>query len=277
MTDAPDTTVAPVTPAASTPAPAWIDTLTPESQAIARVKGWDSADKAIAGYGHLEKLARGDEKTLLRLPGANATPEERAAFSRQLGVPDKPDGYEIKLPENFTDPEFGKTLAPLLHEFGIPKASGEAFAAKAATVIQQAQAAQIQAENAEFAAAETALKSKWSDKFDQNVEIAKRAAKTFGVSDIVIDQMETKAGFAGVMEFLYHVGLKTGEGAFIDGGAGGPSASADTHDSLMAERNRLYGDPAWAKRYHANEPTARNEAKALNAKIDAMRAKMQGT
>jgi hypothetical protein len=69
----------------------------------------------------LVKIARDNQKALresgrVKIPGADAKPEEIAAFREAMGVPDKAEGYEIKLPEGLDGEKYevdGKFLNPL--------------------------------------------------------------------------------------------------------------------------------------------------------------------
>lgn len=46
---------------------------------------------------------KGKLEGTVKVPGEKATDEERIAFYKALGVPDKPDGYEIKRPEKMPE------------------------------------------------------------------------------------------------------------------------------------------------------------------------------
>lgn len=64
----------------------------------------------------------------MRVPGPDAKPEEVAAFRKALGVPDKPDGYGIKKPDQlpegvvWDDAKVSK-FTELAHKHGIPAAA----------------------------------------------------------------------------------------------------------------------------------------------------------
>lgn len=67
---------------------------------------------------------RGKQEGMIKLPGADATEEDLAAFNKSLGVPEKPDGYKnlIAPPEGLelgeADQQFLEGLTAKLHEKG---------------------------------------------------------------------------------------------------------------------------------------------------------------
>lgn len=79
----------------STPAPDWRESLPGELR----------ADKILADFKDVGALAKSYVETkrlvgdAVRLPKADAKPEEITAFHRKLGVPESPDKYDVKLPE----------------------------------------------------------------------------------------------------------------------------------------------------------------------------------
>ncbi len=81
---------------------------------------------------HTKQLASGKMEGYIKVPGENATPEEVAAYRKAQGVPDAPDGYELKKPEgelgNFYNEEEVKAFAAKAAELGLTKAQAAALA-----------------------------------------------------------------------------------------------------------------------------------------------------
>lgn len=85
--------------------------------------------KGLADVTSLAKSARESEKLLgnaVRIPGKDATPEEREAFLNKLGRPEKPDGYQFTVPKDLPeglpyDGERAKAFAAKAHALGIPQ------------------------------------------------------------------------------------------------------------------------------------------------------------
>lgn len=270
------TTAATTTTEGTTTAPNPWGEVPENLKAVIGSKGWKGPADAVKSYDELFRFVGADKAGRgLVLPGDKATPEEIAAFRAKAasvagGIPDTVDGYEIKLPDGFPDPEFGKVAGELMLKHRIPKGDAQGLMADFVAQVAQGEQARAAAEQAEFVKQESALKSEWGVEFEKNVEIAKRGMKRLGFTDEIIDQLETKAGFAGVIKAMHAAGMAVGEGKFIDGGSDG-GQFAETLDTLHARRMALYKDPAWAARFHANDPTARNEAKQIEDKIAAAR------
>jgi hypothetical protein len=272
---------APVAAPAATPTESpnpWGAEVSDDLKAVISNKGWKGPLDAVKSYGELHRFV-GAEKAgrgLVLPDPTKATPEEIAAFRAKAasvdgGIPDAPEGYGFELPKDFPDPEFGKTASALFHKHHVPKGIAAGLMQDFAAQVQAGEQARIAAEQKEFEQQETALKTEWGVEFEKNCEIAKRGMKRLGFTDEIIDALETKAGFAGVIKAMHQAGVAVGEGKFIDGQGDGGNF-AETLDSLHAQRLKLYSDPAWAARYNANDPSARNEAAALEDKITKARA-----
>lgn len=85
--------------------------------------------KGLADVSALAKSAREGEKLIggmVKLPGKDATPEEREAFLNKLGRPEKPDGYQFTVPKDLPeglpyDGDRAKAFAAKAHALGIPQ------------------------------------------------------------------------------------------------------------------------------------------------------------
>ena len=103
----------------------------------------------------------------------NATDEDRNLYYDALGRPKQPSEYELE-GEDKNATEWTKQWKQEFHSLGLTKQQAKALSSKFNGNIQ----AMVDAHNAklqnEIKTAETALKSEWGDKFDTNVELAKR-------------------------------------------------------------------------------------------------------
>lgn len=89
-------------------------------------RGWLQT-KGLTGVGALAKSARESEKLLggmVKLPGKDATPEEREALFNKLGRPEKVDGYQFTAPKDLPeglpyDGDRAKAFAGVAHKLGI--------------------------------------------------------------------------------------------------------------------------------------------------------------
>jgi hypothetical protein len=75
----------------------FISMLSPEMQshpAAAKFKGKGAGD-VFQAYNNLESLVNKKQEGMVRIPGADASDDDRRAFHKALGVPEKPDAYEL--------------------------------------------------------------------------------------------------------------------------------------------------------------------------------------
>ena len=103
----------------------------------------------------------------------NASDEDRALYFDALGRPQKPSEYEFD-GEDKNSPEWTNQWKQEFHNLGFTKTQAKALSASFNGQMQR----MVEAHNAkirtEISQAETKLKSEWGDKFDTNVELAKR-------------------------------------------------------------------------------------------------------
>ena len=171
----------------------------------------DSSSLAQSAY-NLEKLLGHDRagRTLV-MPGDDATPEQIAEYRTKIGVPSKADEYKLPVPEGHSD-AFSKTAAQWFHESGISAKQGQELAAKWNAYSAEAFAKQ----ESEFATRSTqemeSLKTEWGAAYDQNSEIARRAAHQFLGGDAKkLDAIERALGTGETMKLLAHIGRGLGE------------------------------------------------------------------
>lgn len=147
----------------------------------------------LKSYQNLEGMLSNQNKVAILNP--SSTPEEIALYREKMGVPNDAKGYGLKLPAKIGDKEVPTSLMPQesidkwaerFHKANIPKATAEAllseYVQEALTGMDGINTA-VQAEKDKAVAA---LKSEWGPKFDQQVQLANKAAKVLGMSDAEI-------------------------------------------------------------------------------------------
>lgn len=138
------------------------------------------------------KITELTAKGTLRVPGADATDEDKAAFSKALGVPEKPDGYKIDYkavtPDGYEVSDADKTdisaIAAALHAEGGTAATPAAVNAAAKVYFgMKAEAESNRLANAlkARATAKSELQSQWGGDYTENVGLSNAGAQaTFG-------------------------------------------------------------------------------------------------
>lgn len=160
---------------ASTP-PGWIaglpDTLkTNETFTKFKTVG-EFANDYLATTAKVSDLEKKVSNSVPKLPD-DASDEERSLYYDALGRPKQPSEYEFD-GEDKNAPEWTSQWKQEFHSLGLTKTQAKLLSGRFNATMQR----MVEAHNAkiqsEISAAETALKSEWGDKFDTNVELAKR-------------------------------------------------------------------------------------------------------
>jgi hypothetical protein len=114
----------------------------------------------------------------IRVPGADAKPEEIAAYRKAIGVPEDPKGYVFKpekIPDGVTfDEKRAGEVAELMHQHGVPLAAAKALAEKQfAYEVENATAAK-NAYDKHVAEGMAKLKQDWGYRYDDKLTAIKR-------------------------------------------------------------------------------------------------------
>ena len=185
--------------------------------------GMNKADDLANAYlGTMAKVKDYEGKLANSIPklNENATDAERADFYKALGRPDKPEGYEISLPEGlpFTQQDID-WLRSTAHKRGFSKADTEAFAKDYFEKTKADIAAvdsQIKAKRDE---AVSALKKEWGAEYETKLDAAKVTAKRIGGDDFVKFLSDTGAGdHPTFIKIFQKISTMLSESAFIEGG-----------------------------------------------------------
>jgi hypothetical protein len=156
----------------------------------------------------------------------NATDEERTAYFKALGRPDKADDYKF---EKLTPPEGAKVdpqmegwFKSIAHQAGlsatqaamIHKAYSDAyFAAHTAAEAQKVKDMEMGVEN---------LKKEWGAKFDENVALVNKATSVFMTPEEKKHMDESGKGNDPVLVKMFHrIGLAMADDQFVPGSTTG--------------------------------------------------------
>jgi len=162
----------------------------------------------------------------------DASDEDRATFFSKIGRPDKPEGYEFKkpdLPEGITyDENQEKEFRNTCHTLGLSKgqATGiyDNFHQYVIKSFQALDGKRKQIRNE----AEIKLKADWGDKYTENVEISRRAAKALGGEEFITFMDQSGLGDNPIMVKTFHdIGTKILEDAILKGTPPGVSAGEE--------------------------------------------------
>lgn len=231
-------------------------------------KGWKGPNDLVASYRNLEKLHGVPADQIVRLPGADAKPEDWGQVFTRLGKPAAPDGYQFQLPQG-DDGVFAKTAAGWMHEANLTQAqAAKLFEKVTAWAGEQAQGGQ--ASKATDASAQAAsLLKEWGPNHDTNMAVAQRGAKAFGIDEGTIDKLQDALGYDGVMKFMHQLGSKVGNDAgFVAGDGKGGFEGNVTQEQAVAEIKRLRQDKTFAGRFNSSDPQVRHIARTEMRRLE---------
>ena len=133
----------------------------------------------LKGYAESQKLVGGS----VRIPGPEATPEERMKFHRSLGVPEKSDAYDLgpQFANVPADAPLARGFKDMAHKAGLTPDQVRAVTNFYGETIGNAEGSRVQANMA----GEKALRSEWGATYDFRAALAARAAQQAGGDAVV--------------------------------------------------------------------------------------------
>ena len=161
--------------------PSWMNSM---PDAYKQNEGFAKFGEAADAYAKFDELLKADGDAL-KIPGEDATDEERNAFFSKMGRPDAPEGYEIAKPEGWPegvpyDDNLDSAFMQEAFKLGVPADTAKNLHGWWNNMV-------METHKAEQAATEKAvndLKDKWpGDQFKEKMTLAERAFNKFGNED----------------------------------------------------------------------------------------------
>jgi len=231
------------------------------------------ADKNLQGITDINQLAEQfsnaqkliGKKTINKIPGQDATEEERQSFFRELGVPDNPEKYELNtesVPEgaeldenllnNFKDTAHKLNMTP-------DQAQGlmDWFHQQTGQSLQEAQ----QQNEQQKQEAMQALKQEWGRDFDKNLQVANRLVDKYELSGI-LDQ-EKLSNSPDLAKALNQIAKDMGEDQNINT----PKGSGISAQDAKAKADEIMGDashPYWNGQHPSHEAAVQDMQKLMS-------------
>jgi hypothetical protein len=196
----------------------------------------DLANDYLATSTKANELEKKVSNSIPKLPD-DATDEDRTLYYDALGRPKQPSEYEFE-GEDKNAPEWSSKWKQEFHSLGLTKTQAKVLSQKWNGAVQ----GMVDAHNAkikgEIETATASLKSEWGDKFDTNVELAKRVYQKLNLSEFDKDFVEgTDKTRLSTLRLLMKVAQATGEDRSPQGGQpqnGGKPVSFIAYDKSPA-------------------------------------------
>lgn len=210
----------------------------------------------------------------VKMPGDDASDEDRAKFAKAMGVPESADDYEIAAPDGIDAEKFEALQEPIKNivtEMHAAGANQQVVSAMLTKYFEFETAAQVETNRADQAyldRTEQDLRKEWGAGYEENMAFA----NDFLTSTPELAQMELKDGMLlgshpAFVKRMAEVGRLTNEGQ-LRFGVSGQAGAAD----LQGEYDQLSRDIHTA--YNAGD---RSKASALDAQRAALSEKLHGT
>lgn len=188
--------------------PAWMQQLTEDMRSDGELSKFKSLKELANAYKEL--AAKGADGSV-KLPGADAKPEEVQAFYKALGKPDTADGYDIKSGEKGADTSAFKKLA-----FDA-NLTGEQAQAVYAALEAQGKAA-VEAREAglkrQYQETDAALRKEFGAAYGEKMELLKRGVNAFGGGEVTKKLSAAGLLFDGdIVRMFLRLGEMNAEGA----------------------------------------------------------------
>lgn len=248
----------PAAPPAAAVVPSWTDGIQGETLGWLQNKGYKGPADLAESARNLEKLMGAPPERILRLAekmradDGSLTPEGRQIFER-LGTPKEAKDYQIDIPKEYGDPQMAEQFRQLFHQEGLTKASAERIVKtwneRQAGVIKGMQEAQTLADKN----ADTNLRKDWGAAYDQNVNLAKEAARTMGFEQATVDALHRTMGQEAAFKFFHKLGTSVGEGRFVAGGQPNAPLAPAQADAQIKD---LMKDSDFQKRFSQGDKEA---------------------
>lgn len=213
----------------------------------------------------------------VRLPGKDATEEEKSAYLKAIGVPESPTDYEFPEEGDVTDAikasheAWGKRFI----ELGVPKDTAKQLANMLQEDVDVQLAAEVEADKEFAKSQEDALKAEWKgEQYGINMTLAGRAvtelANRAGLNVEELKKIETKDGRflldrADMLKLFAPVGREMAEGTL------GPAISEGERETIEDQLRGL--------REKQTEAQGRGDSKRANQlyqREQALLAKLSG-
>ncbi len=258
-----------VSTAVSTTDTKWYSGLDAETQNYITSRGLADKDMgtalASAAKGHQEVQAYMGvpKEQLLKLPKADAPPEEWDEVYTRLGYSKNADDYKLDGLKNADGTDVADSMKDFLRaqatDLKLSPAAATRLAEATLKHLESGTAAQTAEQTAESTKALEQLKQSWGPNYEANKVIADNAyaaimaAAGFDQTKMTaaIQKLGETAGRAETMQMLLAVGQKLGEDKFVGGGGPGGNLGPRNAEQAKARLAELKADTTWVSRFLA--------------------------
>jgi hypothetical protein len=219
-------------------------------------------------YQGAEKFIGAPPDQIVKMPKADAKPEEITAFRQRIGMPADPKDYDFG---EVKDAALTDALRPIFHANGVTKDAAAAVARDLVKHLDSMKTAQASIDAGKLAEQRMTLERNWGGKDSATYQFnhlqAMEGARRLGISPEAVKALESQIGYASVMDAMRKIGGARSEDIFVQQPAGGLPGAVTTREGAIARKDELMRNPGWAKRFTAGDAEAKREYDNLNRMI----------
>lgn len=257
--------------AAAAAAKPWHDGADPAVKGFWETKGLkldsprDFALKLTEMYQGAERLIGVPADQIVKLPKADAKPEDLRAFYERLGAPKEAKDYDLSAVKDET---LSTAIRNSAHAAGLPKEAASAVAKALAAALDTKTSTENALLTAKLEEQKANLQKNWGDKYAYNhLQAMEGARRLFGMDPEAVKALEGVVGFDRIMEACRKVGAGTREDTFVERGASGPAGDVTTLEGAKEKKAQLMTDKEWVARYLNGGAAEKREMSRLNSMI----------
>ena len=228
-------------------------------------KGYDGPEALAKAYRSAESHFGTDPASLLRMPREDDAEGVRALWER-LGMPSDPKDYELPEPGDgqMDMRDWFRQVAPKVR---LTKTQAKELAAEFGEFMSEQNQNLRQTKAGEGELVDKALRQKWGNEYQANMEHADRAAERLGWDGEALANLRDGKGDwrERILDLLAFVGRNQREDGFpAPAEAGGARPFGDTPQARQQKFKELSEDPAFMKRLTSGDPAAAREFRAAS-------------
>lgn len=249
--------------------PEWLQGASPEAIGVIQNAKWEKPQDVVNGYYELNKFRGATEKELIKIPKADDAKAWEDAMLK-LGAGDKVEAYGFKAPEGVAvDADMDKWFRQTVFDEKIPVKQAEGLYKKYNEMVQARNGELEKAAKVQSDLDMHNLRKEWGKAYDENISLAQRAAKQYGISAETLSKMEQVVGTGELMKLWAAIGKGQGEHKFIDGGNKGGGMGQMTPQQAAARKAEIMGSKDEAAKYLAGDAKLKAEMAMLEEAIAA--------
>lgn len=182
---------APVEAAVAANPISFLDSLPEDLRAEPSLRNFNDPATLAKSYVHAQRMIGADK---IPLPGKSATDDEWRSVYQRLGAPSDINGYDFKVSENILDQNEVAKFKEAALEVGLNSRQAGRIAQYLDETVSMAKAAREQSVQEAVYNGEQELRQEWGAAFEQQVQMAYKAANTFLGSTEMLDTIELSDG-----------------------------------------------------------------------------------